>query len=59
MLEMVNHPIIISVPIRTITGMQLIVRIYVRRDVLLKAKLLNHTVRAMQLNKLKKYEGDN
>ena len=58
MLKMVNHPIIINVTTRTTTGMQLIAHTYVRRDVLLKAKLSHHTVRAIQLNKLKKYERD-
>jgi hypothetical protein len=39
--------------------MQLITRIYIRQDVLLKAKLLHYTVQAMHLNKLKKYKGNN
>jgi hypothetical protein len=59
MLEMVDHLIIINVHTRTINRMQLITFIYVRRDVLFKSKLLYNTVRAMHLNKLKKYEWDN
>ena len=59
MLEMVNHPIIINVPTRKTNRMQLIARIYVRRDVLFKAKLLHYTVWVIHLNKLKKYKGDN
>jgi hypothetical protein len=41
---------------RTINKMQLITRIYIRRDVLFKSKLLYTTARAMHLNKLKKYD---
>jgi hypothetical protein len=59
MLEMVDHLIIINVHTRTINGMELITFIYVRRDVLFKSKLLHNTVRAMHLDKLKKYEWDN
>jgi len=59
MLEMVHHPIMINVLARTTNGMQLIARIYVRQDVLLKAKLSHYTVWVMHLKKLKKYEGDN
>jgi hypothetical protein len=59
MLEMVHHPIMINVLARTTNGMQLIARIYVRQDVLLKAKLSYYTVWVMHLKKLKKYEGDN
>jgi len=59
MLRMMDHPIIISVPTRTTNRMQLITYIYVRWDVLLKVKLLHYTIRAIHLNKLKKYMGDN
>ncbi|KAI9396045.1 hypothetical protein POPTR_004G068801v4 [Populus trichocarpa] len=54
LLEMVDYPITISVLTQTTNGIQLIARIYVRWDVLLKAKLLHYTVRKIHLNKLKK-----
>jgi hypothetical protein len=44
MLEMVDHPIIINVHTLTINGIQLIAHIDVRRDVLLKDKLLHYMV---------------
>ena len=56
-LEMVDHPIIISVPTWTTNEMQLIARIYVKQDMLLKSKLLHYTIRAMYLNKLKNLRG--
>jgi hypothetical protein len=53
MLKMVNHPIIINVSTQTTNEMQLIARIYVKRDALLKVKLSHYMVKTMHLNKLK------
>ena len=51
---MVDHPNIISMPTRTTNGMQLVASIYIRQNLLLKAKLPHYTVRAIHLTKLKK-----
>jgi len=42
---------------RMINRMQLIPRIFIRWDTLLKVKLSHYMIRVMQLNKLKKYKG--
>ena len=54
---MVDHPIIINVSIRTTNGMQLITCIYVRQNVLLKVKLLRHTVWQCNLTSTKTIRG--
>jgi hypothetical protein len=56
-LEMVDHPIIISVFTQITNGMHLITCIYVRQDALFKAKLSHYTIQTMHLNKLKNMRG--
>jgi len=56
-LEMVDHPIIISVFTQITNGMHLITCIYVRQDALFKTKLSHYTIQTIYLNKLKKIRG--